>query len=52
MATVRKVLRPYKEGDNVTFEQAVAVFREIRLEQERAAEQKKAARKKTAAKRK
>lgn len=50
MATVRKVLRPIKEGDNVTYAQAVAVFREIRREKELAAEQKKASRRKTAAK--
>lgn len=52
MAPVRKILRPYKEGDNVTFDQAVAVWREIRIERERAAELKKAAKKKAAAKRK
>ena len=52
MATVRKVLTPLREGDNVTLAQARAVFREIRIERERAAEEKKAARKKAAAKRK
>lgn len=52
MATVRKILRPLREGDNVTYAQARAVFREIRLERELAAEQKKAARKKAAAKHK
>ncbi|HYC92070.1 MAG TPA: hypothetical protein VEO54_22850 [Thermoanaerobaculia bacterium] len=52
MATVRKVLRPLRDGDNVTYAQARAVFREIRLERERAEEEKKAAKKKVAAKRK
>jgi hypothetical protein len=52
MPTVRKILRPLRDGDNVTYAEALAAFREIRLERERAEEEKKAARKKAAAKRK
>jgi hypothetical protein len=50
MAKIRRILRPAKEGKNVTLSEARAAFREIGREQRAGAMKKTPSRQKTAAK--